>query len=381
MSDVFRRSAQILRADGWRPTYLAASAAILLLLAWIWWFFDARVTVYAQSQRARLESNGAVHVVDATAQGKVRAVHAALGQAVRFGDVLIELDTTRETLQQHEDEARVQSKGALVDEFSRQAALEQDELQETRNSASATAREAMNRYMEADELARASIEELSRGEELFRRGILPAADRNRLTSDAKRKRAAADALKQAADHATSEATLATAAKEATLAKTRGDLAAAEADLHASAIAVQASATDVDRGIIRAPLAGHIAEMLDLHVGSVVKVGDRLTSVVPDGQVAIAADYDPAVAIGRIRPGQHARFTVDAFPLLEYGAIEATVRRVAVEPKNGTVRVVLQVSRAPRGIPLQHGLTGMVEVETERMSPASLLLRSAGYAER
>jgi multidrug resistance efflux pump len=379
MSDVFRRSAQSLRADGWRPTYAAAAAALLLLGGWTLWLFRGRVIVVAQSEHARLESSGAVHVVDAPVEGRVRAVHAALGQRVQSGDVLLEIDTVREALRQHEDEARVQSKRALVEQLARQLALEEESLRQTRESMDAAAREAAKRFSEADEQARSAEEEAARAGELFRRGLLPSAERNRIDSESRRRRAAADALGQASGRAVSEAKLVVASKGAAVAKLQGDLDAAQSDIRGLIISTQVSAADVDRGLVRAPVGGRVGELLDLHVGSVVKVGDRLTSIIPDGRVTIAAEYKPSVAVGRIRAGQRARFLVDAFPVIEYGAIEGVVERVAAEPKNGTVRVELRVVRVPRAIPPQHALTGIAEVEAERVSPATLLLRSAGWS--
>ena len=44
------------------------------------------------------------------------------------------------------------------------------------------------------------------------------------------------------------------------------------------------------------------------------------------------------------------------------------------PTGGVVAVDRTV---PTWIPLQHGLTGTIEVEVERVSPAALLLRSLG----
>jgi membrane fusion protein (multidrug efflux system) len=59
-------------------------------------------------------------------------------------------------------------------------------------------------------------------------------------------------------------------------------------------------------------------------------------------------------------------------------LDATVSRVASEPREGVVRIELIVhpESAPL-IPLQHGLPGQVEIAVERASPAGLLLRAVG----
>jgi membrane fusion protein (multidrug efflux system) len=67
---------------------------------------------------------------------------------------------------------------------------------------------------------------------------------------------------------------------------------------------------------------------------------------------------------------------DAFPWTQYGMLAATVSRVADEVRDGKVRVELTPLTGTR-VPLQYGLTGVAEVETERITPVALLLRTGG----
>jgi multidrug efflux pump subunit AcrA (membrane-fusion protein) len=103
-------------------------------------------------------------------------------------------------------------------------------------------------------------------------------------------------------------------------------------------------------------------------------------VVPAGKLRIVANFDPPDAVGRIQPGQSARLRLEAFPWTQFGSVPAIVANVASEIRDGRIRVELAVNptSAPR-IPLQHGLPGTVEVEVERTSPASLVLRMVGRA--
>ena len=126
------------------------------------------------------------------------------------------------------------------------------------------------------------------------------------------------------------------------------------------------------------MAGRLGEVAGLHIGSVVREGDRLAAVVPHGDLQVVADFLPPSALGRIQPGQPARLRLEGFPWTQYGSLAATVSRVASEVRNGHVRVELSVdpdSASP--IPLQHGLPGTVEVQVERLAPATLVLRAAG----
>lgn len=136
--------------------------------------------------------------------------------------------------------------------------------------------------------------------------------------------------------------------------------------------------EIERRYIRAPVAGRLGEVATLQVGTWVREGARLGAVVPPGTLKVMADFLPSAAIGRIQAGQSARLRLEGFPWTQYGAISATVASVASEVLDRLVRVYITThpnSASP--IPLQHGLPGTVEVEVDRVSPAILVLRTAG----
>jgi membrane fusion protein (multidrug efflux system) len=146
----------------------------------------------------------------------------------------------------------------------------------------------------------------------------------------------------------------------------------------AAATVERLAHEIERRRIRAPMAGRLREIAELRIGSVVREGDRLAAVVPWGELQVVADFLPPSALGRIRVGQSARLRLEGFPWTQYGSLAATVRRVASEVRNGRVRVELSLDPDHASpIPLQHGLPGSVEVQVERLAPATLVLRAAG----
>ena len=101
-------------------------------------------------------------------------------------------------------------------------------------------------------------------------------------------------------------------------------------------------------------------------------------MVPAGGLRVVADFPPASAVGRIRPGQTAQVRLTGFPSAQYGVLPAVVSRVAAEARDGTIRVELAARPGQRShLPLQHGLPGTVEVEVDRLSPAALVLRTVG----
>jgi multidrug resistance efflux pump len=138
--------------------------------------------------------------------------------------------------------------------------------------------------------------------------------------------------------------------------------------------------EVERRLFRAPIEGRIAEAADLRIGAVVHEGDRLAAIVPAGVLRIVAQFPPASAIGRVRAGQHGRVRLSGFPWTEYGSLEASVSGVAAEVRDGMVRVEMTVDSLPAALPshsMTHALPGIVEIEVERVHPASLVLRTLG----
>jgi membrane fusion protein (multidrug efflux system) len=93
-----------------------------------------------------------------------------------------------------------------------------------------------------------------------------------------------------------------------------------------------------------------------------------------------ADFTPGAAVGRIRVGQPARLRLEGYPWMQYGSVPARVDRVGTEAREGVVRVELTIlARGDSSIPMQHGLTGQMEVAVEEVTPYELTLRATGRA--
>jgi membrane fusion protein (multidrug efflux system) len=132
--------------------------------------------------------------------------------------------------------------------------------------------------------------------------------------------------------------------------------------------------------VRAPIDGTVGESAILRTGAVVQGGERLGSIIPSGSLIVAAQFPADAAFGRIRPGQSATLRLDGFPWTEFGAVSATVARVAQEVRDGNVRIELAIDPQStfRGT-LEHGMPGLLEVAVERLTPLALVLRTAGQA--
>jgi len=139
------------------------------------------------------------------------------------------------------------------------------------------------------------------------------------------------------------------------------------------------------GELRAPASGTVFD-LEARAGTVAQPAQPLLKVVPD-EALRARVYVPSSAIGFIQVGQRADLSLDTFPAMDYGRIEARVERVgsdALTPEEqqqtlGTQAsglyfpTVLRLSRqtlqaGSTQIPLQPGmgLTADIHLRQRRM---------------
>ncbi len=378
MEASFHRSLAALRAAR-NPAAVAGSVvAVVLLGAWVAWGVSARVALYEPSAQCRVETHDAASALQPSIGGTVRASTLALGRAVRVGEVLAELDSDAIALELRSARTRVETLAPQRAAVAREVATLRRALEQDRELSLAASQEADARTREARALATFADETRARQARLRAASLNAESELRTAESEAEQRRWSA----LAAAHSTQRVGLEQRSRQTdrvaridALLRVDTELAAAEATAR-DAIATHLH--DIELRSVRSPVNGVLGDVSPLRPGSYVQAGERLATVVPAGPVRVVAEFEPLRALGRIRPGQAARLRLEAFPWTEYGTVSLRVRRVASETRNGTVRVELELYGAPsRSIPLQHGLPGRVEVEVERVSPLTLLLRAAG----
>jgi membrane fusion protein (multidrug efflux system) len=377
MSSPFSRTLRALeseRSRGWRT----AAVATLLLLAWVGWFMLSRIPLYETSTIARLEATAAAHPVDARMLGRVVSVNLAVGRVVRAGDVLVELESDAERLALGEARRRVEALGPQIAAVSQEIAAEEEAVEADRR-ASLTARDELSATLrEAQAGLGIASEEARQLARLRAEGVISEIENSRARAEAERRKAAADAAAAAIARIDTDQTTRESDRRVRIQRLRGARSQLEGELATAQAAASRFEYEVERRILRAPVDGRIAEVADdLRVGAVVDEADRLASIVPESPLRIVAQFSPASAIGRVRPGQPARVRLLGFPWAEYGSLRAEVTAVADELRDGLVRVELGVTSLPASLPITHALPGSVEIEVERVRPAWLVLRSLG----
>jgi HlyD family secretion protein len=150
-----------------------------------------------------------------------------------------------------------------------------------------------------------------------------------------------------------------------------DLRAAQANVAIAGEAYRAAASRLELSRITSPAAGRVL-IRSVEPGDAVQPGRVLMELALDGDTELVV-FPEERALGRIRPGQTAIASTDAFP---GNTFHATVDRVGsvVDPQQGTVEVRLTVAVPPSY--LVPDMTVSVNIETDRRPDALTLPREA-----
>ena len=358
MSTTFSRSLRSLEADSFLRSLWGLFLGAALLAALAAWLFLARVAIYEVTSTARVEAK--TYPVEAALPSPhpVSASYLTLGRVVEAGDVLVQLGAADEQAKLEGEQTRLALQSQQLEEFQNELAQNRAAFSAAQAEVQTTLEEANTQYQNAEAAAQAA--------------------EARSASDAQPLRGTADTLHfallqlQAQQQAQATSTLARIdGLEHLVLSLQLDIAATQENINTLRALL-------NEHTLRAPIAGRLGEVVDLQPGSVVSGGQRLAVIIPFQEELKIVAYFPLTALGRLQPGQPARLRVDGFPWTQYGSISARVVNVARESKDGQIRVELTILPDPASpIPLQHGLAGTAEVEVERLSPATLVLRAAG----
>jgi membrane fusion protein, adhesin transport system len=374
----FARTTQSLALNSARGAWIAIGIAALVLMVWSSWLLAGSVVVYQVSQRARLESDRAPRDLSTLDPGRVVATRLVLGQRVRTGEVLVELDRQPQRLRLDDARRRLSAFPSKLASLRREvAALSAAGTSDSSATGSATLA-GQARLREADTNARFAAEFARRRMADSEAGGTPRVEAMRAQADAQRAVASRDAIEQEVHRLTFDATSRGGQNAARIEELARQSLELESQRSATLDEITGLRLEIDRRLIRSPVSGIVAAVQPIHPGAVVSAGARLATIVPPGALSILADFEPAGALGRIRPGQKATLRLTGYPWAQYGDVSAVVERVAGEQRDGRLQVELRATHSSlHGVTLAHGLAGTLEVAVEQVSPARLLLRTLG----
>jgi len=378
MAAAFTQTLRSLASDRPRASIAAIGLAAAVVIGWGVWMTTARVTVYAVTERARVEVEVRSYAVDAPIAGRIARVDATLGRDVREGDVLVELDAELLRRQLDELRARIASVQPQLDSTQRELVAQERALGDDERATLAALDEGKAHLEEARLAASQADDEAQRAQRLLDAGAIPQLELARLASQAAQRRASADATALATEKVLRDQRTRGSQALARIESLRGQAASLEGQRTTTLAQVRVVEQQIEQSSVRAPVTGRLGEVAAINAGAYVKPGDRLLSIVPPGDLRAVAELAPADALGRVRPGQSARLRLVGFPWMQYGTVAAKVTSVGSELREGRVRVELAIGPdVASGIPMQHGLPAIAEIDVERISPWRLVLRSIG----
>ncbi|MCP3166257.1 HlyD family efflux transporter periplasmic adaptor subunit [Myxococcus sp. QH3KD-4-1] len=348
-----------------------------LFIVWGSWFVRARITVYEPSVQARLEVHREVYAVDAPVEGRLVKTRVELHRQVTAGEVLFELAHEQEARLLAEAEALLQGVGPQLVAARAELDAEQSALQSQQERGAAGVDEARARLAEAEALARRALEEKTSTEQLFSRQLVSESEWSRVRTELERAQAVEQATRAALARVKMDGTMLTTERRIRVAALRRQIAELESGENVARASVERLRDELERRVVKAPADGILGETSSVRVGTQVRAGDRIATVVAGGDVRVVAQLSPATALGRVRAGQRARMKLEGFSWTEFGMVRATVVAVASEARDGLVRVELSVDEMPVGIPMEHGLPGTVDIAVEEATPLRLVLRALG----
>lgn len=376
MSSPFAHTLRSLELDGGRGARALALLTVALLAGWTLWLLGARVAVTEISEHARVEAAAGGHELSLVRAGRVRTVRVAVGDEVLAGEVLVELDDHETALALELAGEELDSLAQVIARREREIAAEREVLEAVEQAAGALAGEAKARVDRALAAVRLAEAEQAEAEQLREQEVGTASEVRRSQATSEQLRAETRELRSAGDRQRLELARDSRAQLATIVRIEGEIARLEVERTAIRGRIAALEETLEHHRLRAPIDGVVGELAAIERGSWLDRGMRIGVVIPPGELEIVAEFPPT-AIGRVALGQPATLRLAGFPWTQYGAVRATVTRVATELRHGTIRVELQIDEVPPAIALAHGLPGALEVEVEQASPAELLLRAAG----
>lgn len=380
LSISFARTTRSLSVDSSRYVLIALTVAAVGLLVWLIWFCFGAVTVYEVSRQARLEVGTAPRDVTPVQAGRLIETRLTIGKTVHVGDVLVAMDATSQRLRLADAQARLRSLPLRSASLRREIDSLRDAKFDGERSASAELEAARARLAEASAAAEFARESERRQRADSLSGGSPRVEALRAATEARKAEASRSALSADVTKLGLSARTRSAENAAQIESLSRTALAIDAEIVATRELIEQLKVEIENRIVRAPIDGVVGEVAPLRAGAVVAPGQKLATIVPTGTLLIVAEFDPATAIGRLRPRQRAQLRLDGFPWAQFGSVDATVLRVAGEIRDRSVRVELAASQqATRGLALRHGMTGTVEVSVERLSPATLLLRTIGQS--
>jgi multidrug resistance efflux pump len=197
MADLFHATNQQIARDRTRRQALLLLIPTVLMVLWGAWMYLARISVYASTDQARVEVAQTAFIVQAPISGRVLKSHLALGDEVKRGSVLVELEAEPQELRVDQEKAHREALEMQASNLRQQIATEQGTLVSERGAGDATTQEALADLEKAQDAAEFSHKEADQKAMLAQNGLTARMDAERAQLEFKERSSELLAARQA----------------------------------------------------------------------------------------------------------------------------------------------------------------------------------------
>jgi HlyD family secretion protein len=352
--------------------WIVGSAALVALAAGIFAYFQRSGKVEYQTarvERGDIESsisatgncNAVVTVqVGSQVSGNIIALNADFNTKVKKGELVARIDPA--PFQAKVDQAKANLDSAKSAVVTARATIKKTES-DIANAIANVATQKANLVHAQSAVSDAKTKN-DRRIDLFKQGILSKEDAD--TAQATYDQAVASLEAAQAQLNASQSAVESAQAQTEVAQAQ--LASAEAVVNQDTAALQQAQLDLSHTEIRAPVDGTVVSR-NMDVGQTVAASFQAPTIFLIAQDLTKMQVDTNVDesdVGRVRLGQQANFTVDAYPGVTFPGVVAQIRQAPINVQNViTYDVVVQVSN--QDLKLFPGMTANVKILADRAS--------------
>lgn len=271
---------------------IAAALGIVLLLAFLYWFFIARFNESTDDAYLQADSVTLAPKVS----GYVTKVLVKDNQWVKAGDPVAQLEDDQYQARVNQASANILADRAAIDQASAEINRQNAQIEQ------------------AQAQQRAAQVQLAYSNHEYQRYLPLAAsgaENQEKLADLRRSRDRAQADYDANVAAVKSASAQIQSMQAQIEQAKAQLASAEANRAQSNI-------DYRGTVVYSPLAGRVGDRA-VRVGQYVQPGTRLLTVVPENELYLVANFKET-QLTHMLPGQRATLHVDAFPGHDFSGV-------------------------------------------------------------
>jgi membrane fusion protein, multidrug efflux system len=373
----FSRTLRSLASSSARRRRAALIVGVVVLLGWGIWAVAARLSIVVVSSRARLEARRAVQRIAAPSAGRVVRVKLNLGDTVKRGDVLLELDGGEETIRRARFESDVANLSLRITAMNEQITATRELGAAQVRSSESKLRQARESTEQARQLTAIHRAQAARSAALARDGLVSQTAADDDARRAQAEEARVRSLAAAEEEVSKLALEATATSTARLRELESDRIELEQQLAAARNSLRATDLAIERLRVRAPVDGRISSSSEPKPGVWLAAGETLCSIVPSDPVEVSAWFR-LESMPLVRTGQPASVWVNGLTPNARTILPAHVLAIEQDPAGEEFRVRLRLDgdALPKSV-VDQGFPAVAVVEVQRLSPLRALFRAAG----